>query len=64
MVTNLGGTGRGKSALVDSLAASGDAESGRQTHGDFSALLDFLTLQLVGTVPARIWGIVRISVSS
>jgi hypothetical protein len=40
--------------LVDSLAAICDAESGRQPHGDFAALLDLLTRQLAGTAPARI----------
>jgi hypothetical protein len=40
--------------LIDSLAALEDAESGRQTHGDFAALLDLLTRQLAGTAPARI----------
>jgi hypothetical protein len=40
--------------LVDSLAAIGDVESGRQPHGDFAALLDLLTRQLAGTAPVRI----------
>ncbi len=40
--------------LVDSLAALGDAESGREAHGDFAALVDLLTRQLAGTAPVRI----------
>ena len=44
----------GRIFLVDSLAALADVESGRQTHGDFAALLDLLTRQLAGMVPVRI----------
>ncbi len=40
--------------LVDSLAASADAQNGLEPRGEFAALIDLLTRQLVGSAAARI----------